>query len=146
MKTFNARNETAVHNWFIVDAAGKTLGRLASQVATRLRGKHKPEYTPHIDTGDYIVVINAEQIKVTGKKAKDKIYYNHSGYVGGMKETSFEKLLAKHPERIFEIAIKGMLPKNPLGRAMYRKLKVYAGVNHPHTAQQPQILDFDTEK
>jgi large subunit ribosomal protein L13 len=146
MKTFNARNETAVHNWFIVDAAGKTLGRLASQVATRLRGKHKPEYTPHVDTGDYIVVINAEQIKVTGKKAKDKIYYNHSGYVGGMKETSFEKLLAKHPERIFEIAIKGMLPKNPLGRAMYRKLKVYAGVNHPHTAQQPQILDFDTEK
>jgi large subunit ribosomal protein L13 len=146
MKTFNARNETAEHNWFIVDAAGKTLGRLASQVATRLRGKHKPEYTPHVDTGDYIVVINAEQIKVTGKKAKDKIYYNHSGYVGGLKETSFEKLQAKHPERIFEIAIKGMLPKNPLGRAMYRKLKVYAGVNHPHTAQQPQILDFDTDK
>ena len=146
MKTFNARNETAVHNWFIVDAAGKTLGRLASQVAIRLRGKHKPEYTPHVDTGDYIVVINAEQIKVTGKKATDKIYYNHSGYVGGMKETSFEKLLAKHPERIFEIAIKGMLPKNPLGRAMYRKLKVYAGVNHPHAAQQPQILDFDTEE
>jgi large subunit ribosomal protein L13 len=146
MKTFSARNETAVHNWFIVDAAGKTLGRLASQVATRLRGKHKPEYTPHVDTGDYIVVINADQIKVTGNKAKDKIYYNHSGYVGGMKETSFEKLLAKHPERVFEIAIKGMLPKNPLGRAMYRKLKVYAGVNHPHTAQQPQILDFDTEK
>jgi large subunit ribosomal protein L13 len=146
MKTFNARNETTVHNWFIVDAAGKTLGRLASQVATRLRGKHKPEYTPHVDTGDYIVVINAEQIKVTGNKAKDKIYYNHSGYVGGMKETSFEKLLAKHPERVFEIAIKGMLPKNPLGRAMYRKLKVYAGVDHPHTAQQPQPLDFDTEK
>jgi large subunit ribosomal protein L13 len=146
MKTFNAKNETAVHNWFIVDAAGKTLGRLASQVATRLRGKHKPEYTPHVDTGDYIVVINAEQIKVTGNKAKDKIYYNHSGYVGGLKETSFEKLLAKHPERVFEIAIKGMLPKNPLGRAMYRKLKVYAGVAHPHAAQQPQVLDFDTEK
>ncbi|MES2218776.1 MAG: 50S ribosomal protein L13 [Pseudomonadota bacterium] len=146
MKTFNAKNETAEHNWYIVDAAGKTLGRLASQVATRLRGKHKPEYTPHVDTGDYIVVINAEQIKVTGNKAKDKIYYNHSGYVGGMKETSFEKLLAKHPERVFEIAIKGMLPKNPLGRAMYRKLKVYAGVDHPHTAQQPKILDFDTEK
>ena len=146
MKTFSAKNETAVHNWFIVDAAGKTLGRLASQVASRLRGKHKPEYTPHVDTGDYIVVINAEQIKVTGNKAKDKIYYNHSGYVGGMKETSFEKLLAKKPERVFEIAIKGMLPKNPLGRAMYRKLKVYAGGEHPHTAQQPQILDFDTEK
>lgn len=146
MKTFNAKNETAVHNWFVVDAADKTLGRLASMVATRLRGKHKPEYTPHVDTGDYIVVINAERIKVTGNKAKDKIYYNHSGYVGGMKETSFEKLLAKHPERVFEIAIKGMLPKNPLGRAMYRKLKVYAGGNHPHTAQQPQVLDFDKEE
>jgi large subunit ribosomal protein L13 len=146
MKTYNANNETATHNWYIVDAAGQTLGRLASQVASRLRGKHKPEYTPHVDTGDFIIVVNASQLKVTGNKAKDKIYYNHSGYVGGMKEVSFEKLQAKHPERIFEIAIKGMLPKNPLGRAMYRKLKVYAGVDHPHIAQQPEVLDFDTDK
>jgi large subunit ribosomal protein L13 len=146
MKTFNAKNETAIHNWFVVDAAGKTLGRLASQVATRLRGKHKPEYTPHVDTGDYIIIINAEQVKVTGKKAKDKIYYSHSGFPGGLKEITFEKLLAKSPERVLEIAIKGMLPKNPLGRAMYRKLKVCVGVEHPHTAQQPQLLDFDTEK
>lgn len=146
MKTYSAKNETATHNWFIVDAAGKTLGRLASQVATRLRGKHKPEYTPHVDTGDFIVIINADQIKVTGNKAKDKIYYNHSGYVGGMKEVTYEKLLAKHPTRVLEIAIKGMLPKNPLGRAMYRKLKVYAGVDHPHTAQQPQKLELETDK
>jgi large subunit ribosomal protein L13 len=146
MKTFNAKNETATHNWFVVDAAGKTLGRLASEVATRLRGKHKPEYTPHVDTGDYIVIINAEQVKVTGKKTKDKIYYSHSGFPGGLKEITFEKLLAKKPERVLEIAIKGMLPKNPLGRAMYRKLKVYAGVDHPHAAQQPQLLDFDTDK
>jgi len=144
MKTYNANNETAVHNWFVVDAAGQTLGRLASQVASRLRGKHKPEYTPHVDTGDYIVVINAEKVKVTGNKTKAKIYYNHSGYPGGLKETSFEKLLAKHPTRIIEIAVKGMLPKNPLGRAMYRKLKVYAGIAHPHDAQQPQLLDFET--
>jgi large subunit ribosomal protein L13 len=115
--------------------------RLSSEIAKRLRGKHKPEYTPHVDTGDYIIVINANQIKVTGNKSKDKIYYSHSGYPGGLKEISFEKLLAKHPERIIEIAVKGMLPKNPLGRAMYRKLKVYAGVDHPHEAQQPQVLD-----
>jgi large subunit ribosomal protein L13 len=145
MKTYNARNETATHNWYIVDAANKTLGRLSSEIAKRLRGKHKPEYTPHVDTGDYIVVINAELIKVTGNKAKDKVYYSHSGYPGGLKEITFEKLLAKHPERVLEIAIKGMLPKNPLGRAMYRKLKVYAGTEHPHTAQQPQALDLDTE-
>jgi large subunit ribosomal protein L13 len=145
MKTYSAKNETAQHDWFIVDAAGKTLGRLASQIASRLRGKHKAEYTPHVDTGDFIVVINASQVKVTGNKSKDKIYYTHSGYVGGLKEVSFEKLLAKHPTRVMEIAIKGMLPKNPLGRAMYRKLKVYAGVDHPHSAQQPQPLDFDTE-
>jgi large subunit ribosomal protein L13 len=146
MKTYNANNETAVHNWFIVDAAGQTLGRLASQIATRLRGKHKPEYTPHVDTGDYIVVINADQVKVTGNKAKDKIYYSHSGFPGGIKEITFEKLLAKSPTKVMEIAIKGMLPKNPLGRAMYRKLKVYAGNEHPHTAQQPQLLDLsDTE-
>ncbi len=145
MKTYNATNETARHNWYVVDAAGKTLGRLASQVATRLRGKHKPEYTPHVDTGDFIVVINASQIKVTGNKNKAKIYYSHSGYPGGLKEITFEKLLAKRPEQVIEIAIKGMLPKNILGRAMYRKLKVYAGTDHPHTAQQPQLLDFDTE-
>lgn len=145
MKTYNATNETARHNWYVVDAAGKTLGRLASEVAKRLRGKHKPEYTPHVDTGDFIVVINATQIKVTGTKTKDKVYYNHSGYPGGMKEITFEKLLAKTPERVIEIAVKGMLPKNPLGRAMYRKLKVYAGAEHPHTAQQPQLLDLDTE-
>ncbi len=145
MKTYSARNETAVHNWFVVDAAGKTLGRLATQVAMRLRGKHKAEYTPHVDTGDYIVVINAEQVKVTGNKSKAKVYYNHSGYPGGIKEITFEKLIAKNPTRVLEIAIKGMLPKNPLGRAMYRKLKVYAGDKHPHDAQQPQLLEIDTE-
>jgi large subunit ribosomal protein L13 len=146
MKTYNANNETATHNWYVVDAAGKTLGRLASNVASRLRGKHKAEFTPHVDTGDFIVIINAEKVKVTGKKTSDKIYYSHSGYPGGIKEISFEKLIAKHPEKVLEIAIKGMLPKNPLGRAMYRKLKVYAGVAHPHEAQQPQLLDFDTEE
>lgn len=142
MKTYNARNETVQHNWFIVDAAGKTLGRLASEIAKRLRGKHKPEYTPHVDTGDYIVVINAGEIKVTGNKAKDKVYYRHSGYPGGIKEITFEKLLAQKPVRVIEIAVKGMLPKNPLGRAMYRKLKVYAGSQHPHEAQQPQLLNI----
>ena len=145
MKTYNATNETAEHQWFIVDAAGKTLGRLASQIAMRLRGKHKPEYTPHVDTGDFIVVINANQVKVTGNKNKAKVYYSHSGYPGGLKEITFEKLLAKRPERIIEIAVKGMLPKNPLGRAVYRKLKVYAGASHPHAAQQPQLLDLGTE-
>lgn len=145
MRTYNAKNETATHNWYLVDASGKTLGRLATEIARRLRGKHKPEYTPHVDTGDYIVVVNAKQVKVTGKKTKDKLYHSHSGYPGGIKEISFEKLLAKKPERIIEIAVKGMLPKNPLGRAMYRKLKVYAGTEHPHTAQQPQQLNIDTE-
>lgn len=145
MNTFQAKNETASHNWYVVDAAGKTLGRLASQIAIRLRGKHKPEYTRHVDTGDFIVVINAEKIRVTGNKTKNKVYYSHSGYPGGVKAVTFEKLLAKHPTRILEIAIKGMLPKNPLGRAMYRKLKVYAGTDHPHTAQQPQTLNLDTE-
>ena len=142
MRTYNARNETASHDWYVVDASGKTLGRLASEIARRLRGKHKPVYTPHVDTGDYIVVINASQVKVTGNKSKDKIYYSHSGYPGGIKEITFEKLLAKKPERVIEIAVKGMLPKNPLGRAMYRKLKVYAGTEHPHAAQQPQQLDL----
>lgn len=145
MRTYSARNETTSHSWYLVDATNKTLGRLASEIARRLRGKHKPVYTPHVDTGDYIVVINAEKIKVTGNKTKDKVYYSHSGFPGGIKEITFEKLLAKKPERVLEIAIKGMLPKNPLGRAMYRKLKVYAGTEHPHEAQQPQQLDLDTE-
>lgn len=145
MKTYNAKNETATHNWYVVDASGKTLGRLASEVAKRLRGKHKPEYTPHVDTGDFIVIVNAGQIKITGNKSKDKVYYSHSGYPGGIKEITFDKLLAKSPERVIEIAVKGMLPKNPLGRAMYRKLKVYAGTEHPHAAQQPQQLDLETE-
>lgn len=145
MKTYNATNETAKHNWYVVDASGKTLGRLASEVAKRLRGKHKPEYTPNVDTGDFIIVINSDQVKVSGNKTQDKIYYSHSGYPGGIKEINFEKLLAKDSRKIIEIAIKGMLPKNPLGRAMYRKLKVYTGAEHPHEAQQPQKLDLDTE-
>jgi large subunit ribosomal protein L13 len=145
MKTYNATNETAQHNWYIVDAANKTLGRLASEVAKRLRGKHKPEYTPNVDTGDYIIVINAAQIKITGNKAKDKVYYHHTGYPGGIKEINFEKLLAKNPMQVIEKAVKGMLPKNPLGRAMYLKLKVYAGIEHPHQAQQPQLLALETE-
>ena len=140
MKTFTAKNETVKRDWYIVDAAGQTLGRLATEIASRLRGKHKPEYTPHVDTGDYIVVINAEQVRVTGKKTSDKIYYSHTGFPGGIKEISFEKLIEKAPERVLEAAVKGMLPRNPLGRDMYRKLKVYAGTNHPHAAQQPQEL------
>ncbi|HHX34500.1 50S ribosomal protein L13 [Denitrificimonas caeni] len=140
MKTFTAKNETVQRDWYIVDAAGQTLGRLATEIASRLRGKHKPEYTPHVDTGDYIVVINAEKVCVTGKKTSDKIYYSHTGFPGGIKEISFEKLIDKAPERVLEAAVKGMLPRNPLGRDMYRKLKVYAGTNHPHAAQQPQEL------
>lgn len=140
MKTFTAKNETVQRDWYVVDAAGQTLGRLATEIASRLRGKHKPEYTPHVDTGDYIVVINAEQVRVTGNKTSDKIYYSHTGFPGGIKEITFEKLLEKAPERVLEAAVKGMLPRNPLGRDMYRKLKVYAGTNHPHTAQQPQEL------
>ncbi len=141
MKTFSAKPETVKRDWYVVDADGKTLGRLATEIARRLRGKHKPEYTPHVDTGDYIVVINAEKITVTGNKSKDKMYYRHTGFPGGIKEISFEKLIAKKPEMVIEKAVKGMLPKNPLGRAMYRKLKVYAGPVHQHTAQQPQVLD-----
>ena len=140
MKTFTAKNETVQRDWYVVDAAGQTLGRLATEIASRLRGKHKPEYTPHVDTGDYIVVINAEQVRVTGNKTSDKIYYSHTGFPSGIKEISFEKLIAKAPERVLEAAVKGMLPRNPLGRDMYRKLKVYAGTNHPHAAQQPQEL------
>lgn len=140
MKTFSAKPETVTRDWYVVDASGLTLGRLATEIATRLRGKHKPEYTPHVDTGDYIVVVNAEKVHVTGKKAQDKIYYSHSGFPGGIKSISFEKLISRAPERVIESAVKGMLPKNPLGRAMYRKMKVYKGAAHPHAAQQPQEL------
>ncbi len=140
MKTYTAKAETVEHGWYLIDAEGKTLGRMAAEIASRLRGKHKPEYTPHVDTGDYIVVINAEKVRVTGNKAKDKIYHHHTGYIGGIKSISFEKLIDKAPERTIQIAVKGMLPRGPLGRAMFKKLKVYAGSAHPHTAQQPQEL------
>ncbi|WP_372929815.1 50S ribosomal protein L13 [Shewanella putrefaciens] len=142
MKTFTATPETVTRDWFVVDADGKTLGRIATEIATRLRGKHKPEYTPHVDTGDYIIVINAEKVTVTGNKAKGKTYYSHSGFPGGIKQISFEKLQAHKPEMIIEKAVKGMLPKGPLGRAMFSKLKVYAGAEHNHAAQQPQVLDI----
>ncbi len=142
MKTFVAKPETVKRDWYIVDAENKTLGRIATEIALRLRGKHKPEYTPHVDTGDYIVVINADKVKVTGAKTTDKMYYTHSGYMGGIKSISFDKLQAKKPEMIIELAVKGMLPRGPLGRAMFRKLKVYAGTEHKHAAQQPQVLDI----
>lgn len=142
MKTFSAKPAEVKREWLLVDADGKTLGRLASEIARRLRGKHKAEYTPHVDTGDYIVVVNAEKIAVTGNKAKDKMYHHHTGYIGNMKSISFEKLIAKAPERVLETAVKGMLPKGPLGRDMYRKLKVYAGTSHPHEAQQPRAVDL----
>jgi large subunit ribosomal protein L13 len=142
MKTFVAKPATVERDWFVVDATDKTLGRLATEIARRLRGKHKPEYTPHVDTGDYIVVINAEKVVVTGNKSKDKMYYAHTGYPGGLKEVNFEKLQAKKPEMIIEKAVKGMLPKGPLGRAMFRKMKVFAGAEHAHAAQQPQVLDI----
>jgi large subunit ribosomal protein L13 len=141
MKTYSAKAGEINQDWFLVDAADKTLGRLASEIAHRLRGKHKPEYTPHVDTGDYIVVINAEKIRVTGAKPKDKLYHHHTGYPGGIKSISFEKLIEKAPERALQGAVKGMLPRNPLGRAMFKKLKVYAGTEHPHAAQQPQVLN-----
>jgi large subunit ribosomal protein L13 len=142
MKTYSAKPAEIKRDWYIVDASGKTLGRLASQIALRLRGKHKPEYTPHVDTGDYIVVINASQIRVTGNKRTDKVYHHHTGYIGNLKSISFEKLLQKAPERVIETAVKGMLPKNPLGRAMFRKLKVFAGPYHKHAAQQPKVLEI----
>ncbi|MBA3581586.1 MAG: 50S ribosomal protein L13 [Gammaproteobacteria bacterium] len=142
MKTFSAKTETVKRDWYVVDAAGKTLGRLSTEIARRLRGKHKAEYTPHVDTGDYIVVINAEKVAVTGRKETDKVYYHHTGYIGHLKSITLDKLRAKAPERIIETAVKGMLPKNPLGRAMFRKLKVYAGTEHQHSAQQPKILDI----
>jgi len=140
MKTFSAKSHEVKRDWFVVDATDKVLGRLATEVARRLRGKHKAEYTPHVDTGDNIIVINADKVKVTGRKTSDKMYHHHTGYPGGLKSISFEKLLAKKPEKIIEIAVKGMLPKNKLGRAMYRKLNVYAGSEHPHAAQQPNEL------
>lgn len=142
MKTVSMRAEDVRRSWFVVDAENKTLGRLATEIARRLRGKHKPEYTPHVDTGDYIVVINADKVHVTGAKTTDKMYYRHSGYPGGIKSISFEHLREKHPERIIEGAVKGMLPRNPLGRAMLKKLKVYRGSEHPHSAQQPELLEI----
>lgn len=144
MKTYFATNENTEHKWYVVDATGKVLGRLASQIAKYLRGKHKPEYTPHCDAGDYVIVLNAAKIKVTGNKKQDKMYYSHSGFPGGIKETTFEKLQAKDPTQIIEIAVRGMLPKNPLGRDMLRKLKVYAESEHPHAAQQP--IEINLEK
>lgn len=143
MKTFSAKAHEVKRDWFVIDASDKVLGRVATEIARRLRGKHKAEYTPHVDTGDYIIVTNAEKIKVTGRKFKEKMYYRHSGFPGGIKSISFDKLQGKNPIRIIELAVKGMLPKNPLGREMYRKLKVYAGTEHPHTAQQPKQLEIE---
>ena len=142
MKTFNAKAETVKRDWYVVDASGKTLGRIASEIARRLRGKHKAEFTPHVDTGDYIVVVNAEKVRVSGKKATDKMYHHHTGHIGNMRSFSFQKMLERSPQDIITIAVKGMLPKNPLGRAMLGKLKVYAGPTHNHQAQQPQPLDI----
>ena len=140
MKTVSTKPADVTSDWFVVDAEGKTLGRMATEIARLLRGKHKPEYTPHVDTGDYIIVVNAEKVRVTGNKAKDKMYYRHTGYPGGLRSMSFEKMIDNAPERVVEFAVKGMLPKGPLGRAMYSKLKVYVGTEHPHQAQQPQAL------
>ncbi|MBS6395861.1 MAG: 50S ribosomal protein L13 [Clostridiales bacterium] len=142
MNSFMANPAKVERKWYVVDATGYTLGRLASEVAKVLRGKNKPIFTPHIDTGDYVIIVNAEKIKVTGKKLDQKIYYHHSDYVGGMKETTLKEMLAKKPEKVVELAVKGMLPKGPLGREMYTKLHVYAGAEHPHAAQQPEVLTF----
>ena len=142
MTTYTAKAGEIRHDWYVVDAQGKVLGRLASQIAARLRGKHKPQYTPHVDTGDFIVVVNASKLRVTGRKADDKMYYRHSGQPGQLKETTFAKLQAKKPERVLQIAVKGMLPKGPLGYAMLKKLKVYGGATHPHSAQQPKALEI----
>jgi len=142
MKTYSAKPGAIRNDWYVVDAQGKVLGRLAAQIATRLRGKHKPEYTPHVDTGDYIVVVNAAKLRVTGNKAQDKKYYRHTGFPGGIRETSFAKLHAKYPGRVLQKAVKGMLPKGPLGNAMLKKLKVYAEGAHPHSAQQPKALEI----
>ena len=142
MKTFMASPEKIERKWYVVDAEGQTLGRLASEVAKVLRGKNKPEYTPHVDTGDYVIVINADKIKVTGKKLDQKMYYHHSDYVGGLKEATLREMMQKKPEKVIELAVKGMLPKGPLGRQMYTKLHVYAGAEHPHVAQKPEVLTF----
>jgi large subunit ribosomal protein L13 len=141
MKTFTAKPNDVNHDWYVIDATGKTLGRMASEIARRLRGKHKAIYTPHVDTGDYIIVVNADKVAVTGKKASDKIYYHHTGYIGNLKSMSFEKMQDRAPGRVIELAVKGMLPKNSLGRAMFRKLKVYSGSEHKHSAQQPKPLE-----
>ena len=143
MTTFSAKSAEVRRDWFVVDATGKTLGRLSSEIARRLRGKHKPEYTPHVDTGDYIVVINAEKVRVTGNKLKDKIYYHHSGYIGNLKSISLEKQLVKAPERVIEGAVKGMLPRGSLGRQMFKKLRVFKGPEHDHAAQQPITLEIN---
>ena len=142
MKTYSAKPEDIRRDWYVVNASGKTLGRLATEIARRLRGKHKAEYTPHMDTGDYIVVINAKDVRVSGNKQKDKMYHHHTGYPGGIESINFEKLMQKKPERVIEKAVKGMLPKGPLGREMFRKLKVYADDQHQHAAQQPQVLEI----
>ena len=143
MTTFSAKSADVRRDWFVVDATGKTLGRLSSEIARRLRGKHKPEYTPHVDTGDYIVVINAEKIRVSGNKLKDKIYYHHTGYIGNLKSITLEKQLVKAPERVIEGAVKGMLPRGPLGRQMFKKLRVFKGPEHDHAAQQPITLEIN---
>ncbi len=142
MKTFSANPQTVKHDWFVVDANNRVLGRLAAEIAHRLRGKHKAEYTPHVDTGDYIIVVNAEKVALTGNKANAKKYYHHTGHPGGIKETSFREMIGKHPVRVIENAVKGMLPRNRLGRAMFSKLKVYAGERHRHQAQQPRVLEI----
>jgi large subunit ribosomal protein L13 len=143
MKTFSAKPAEVRRDWFVVDATGQTLGRLSTEIARRLRGKHKPEYTPHVDTGDYIVVVNAEKVRVTGNKLKDKMYHHHTGYIGNLKSKSLEKVLDETPERVIERAVKGMLPRGPLGRQMYAKLKVFKGPEHDHTAQQPIPLEVN---
>ena len=143
MKTFSAKNEEVERGWYLVDATGKTLGRLATDIASRLRGKHKVEYTPHVDTGDYIVVVNADKIRVTGNKLKDKMYYKYTGYIGNLKSMPLEKMLKEKPERVLQLAVKGMLPRNPLGRKMFSKLKVFAGSEHDHGAQQPIPLEIN---
>ncbi len=140
MKTYSAKPGEVAQNWLLVDANGQILGRMATEISARLRGKHKPEFTAHVDTGDFVVVINADKVKVTGRKASDKMYHSHSGFPGGIRSLSFEKLIQRSPEKIIQLAVKGMLPKTPLGRAMFKKLKVYAGTEHPHSAQQPQPL------
>ena len=142
MKTFVAKPDTIKRDWYVVDADGKTLGRLATEIASRLRGKNKPEYTPSADTGDYIIVINASKVVVTGNKTTDKVYYAHTVFPGGIKSVTFDKLIQSKPEMVIESAVRGMLPKGPLGRAMFRKLKVYAGASHDHAAQKPQVLDI----